>query len=43
MNWKVFFLKFFRNIFLGVILGALALGLFGYLVGGQEGLINGAY
>jgi hypothetical protein len=43
MNWKIFFLKFFRNILFGVFLGALALGIFGYLVGGQAGLVNGAY
>jgi len=43
MKWKTFFLMFFRNIILGVFLGALALGLFGYLVAGQEGLVNGAY
>ncbi len=43
MNWKIFFLKFFRNILLGVFLSALALGVFGYLVGGPVGLANGAY
>jgi len=43
MNWKIFLLIFVRNVFLGIILGTLVLGLFGYLVGGQEGLINGAY
>jgi hypothetical protein len=43
MNWKFFFYLFFRNVVLGIVLGAAALGLFGYLVGGQEGFINGAY
>jgi hypothetical protein len=43
MNWKIFLYLFVRNVFLGIVLGAAALGLFGYLVGGQEGLINGAY
>ena len=43
MNWKTFLLLFIRNIVLGVLLGAAALGLFGYLIAGQEGLIGGAY
>ena len=43
MNWKIFLYLFFRNVVLGVVLGAVALGLFGFLVGGQVGLVNGAY
>ena len=43
MNWKTFFLKFFRNIVVGVILGVVVLGLFGYLLGGMEGLVNMVY
>lgn len=43
MNWKIFFLGFFRNIVLGVVLGAMILGLFGYLLAGQAGFVNGAY
>ena len=43
MEWKIFFLKFFQNVVLGIVLGTLALGLFGYLLAGKEGAINGAY
>ena len=43
MEWKVFVLKFFRNVLLGIVIGALVLGFFGYLIAGQEGLIGGAY
>ena len=43
MNWKIFFLLFFRNVVLGVIFGAVALGLFGYLIAGQESFANAAY
>ena len=43
MNWKIFFIKFFRNLILGVILGILLLGGFGYLLAGKEGMINMAY
>ena len=40
MNWKIFFLKFLRNLVLGVIMGVVLLGIFGYVLGGKEGLIN---
>ena len=43
MSWKTFFLMFLRNILLGVVIGALGLGLFGYLIGGQAGFVGGAY
>jgi hypothetical protein len=43
MNWKIFFIKFLRNVILGVILGILLLGGFGYLLAGKEGMINMAY
>jgi hypothetical protein len=43
MDWKIFILKFFRNILLGVIFGTLALGILGFLLAGKEGAINGAY
>ena len=43
MNWKIFFIKFLRNVILGVILGVLLLGGFGYLLAGKEGMINMAY
>ena len=36
MEWKIFFLKFFRNVVLGVVLGTVALALFGYLLAGKE-------
>ncbi len=43
MNWKIFFLKFFRNIVLGVAFCTLILGLLGYLLAGLEGAVNAAY
>jgi len=43
MNWKIFFLKFFRNLVLGVVIGVVVLGIFGYLLAGKEGMINMAY
>ena len=43
MDWKTFFFKFFRNVVIGVLLGVVILGGFGYLLGGKEGLINMVY
>jgi len=43
MNWKVFFIKFFRNIVIGVLFGVIFLGGFGYLLAGSEGLVNMTY
>ena len=43
MNWKMFLLLFLRNIVLGVVLGAAALGLFGYFLAAQAGFIGGVY
>ena len=43
MNWKIFFIKFLRNLVLGVIMGVVLLGGFGYLLAGMEGLVNMAY
>lgn len=43
MNWKIFFIKFFRNLILGIVLGAVLLGIFGYFLAGKEGMINMAY
>lgn len=43
MNWKIFFIKFVRNVILGVIAGVLLLGVFGYILAGREGMINMAY
>ena len=43
MKWKIFFLAFLRNVILWIILGAIALGLFGFLLAGKVGAINGAY
>lgn len=40
MNWKTFFLKFFRNLVISVVLCVAVLGLLGYLVGGTVGLVN---
>jgi len=43
MNWKIFFIKFLRNMVLGMIMGVVLLGGFGYLLAGKEGLVNMAY
>ena len=43
MNWKTFFIKFFRNFVISVVLCVVVLGLFGYLLGGMDGLVNMAY
>ena len=43
MNWKIFFIKFFRNVIFGVVFSVVALGLFGFILGGKEGLINMIY
>ena len=43
MNWKKFLLLFVRNVVMGVFFGAAGLGLFGYLIAGQEGFANAAY
>jgi drug/metabolite transporter (DMT)-like permease len=43
MNWKTFFLKFFRNLVISVVSCVAVLGLLGYLLGGTVGLINMAY
>lgn len=43
MDWKIFFLKFFRNVVLGVVFGVVLLGVFGYFLAGREGMINMAY
>ena len=40
MNWKIFLLKFLRNVILGVVFGVVALGIFGYLLAGKEGAVN---
>lgn len=43
MDWKVFLLKFLRNLVISVLLCVAVLGLLGYLLGGQEGLVNMVY
>jgi len=43
MNWKTFFLLFFRNLLISVVLCVGILGLLGYLLGGAVGLVNMAY
>lgn len=43
MDWKTFFLKFFRNLVISIVLCVAGLGLFGYLLGGREGLVNMMY
>jgi len=43
MNWKIFFLKFLRNIVISVVLCVILLGALGFVLGGREGLINMVY
>lgn len=43
MNWKIFLLKFLRNVILGVVFGIVSLSIFGYLLAGKEGAVNMAY
>jgi hypothetical protein len=43
MNWKIFLIKFIRNVVLAVLLGVVLMGGFGYLLSGKEGLVNMAY
>jgi hypothetical protein len=43
MNWKNFFLKFFRNLVISVILCVIVLGGLGFLLGGTVGLVNMVY
>ena len=43
MNWKIFFLKFLRNVGVGLVFGVVSLSIFGYLLGGKEGAINMMY
>ena len=43
MDWKTFLLKFIRNVVIGLILGVVLLGGFGYLLAGWEGMVNMAY
>lgn len=43
MNWKTFLIKFLRNVLVSVILCVGILGLMGYLLGGQAGLVNMVY
>ncbi len=43
MNWKIFLVKFTRNVVLAVLLGVLLMGGFGYLLSGKVGLVNMAY
>jgi hypothetical protein len=43
MSWKIFLIKFFRNLVIGILFGVVALGAFGYFLAGREGMINMAY
>ncbi len=42
MNWGKFFKVFLINVIGVVFLAGLVLGLFGFLLAGQEGFVNGA-
>ncbi len=43
MNWKTFFIKFLRNVAIGIIMGVVILGGIGFHLSGWEGLVNMAY
>lgn len=43
MDGKTFFLKFFRNLVVSIVLSVGILGLLGYLLGGTVGLVNMMY
>jgi hypothetical protein len=43
MNWKIFLLKFLRNVVVGLVIGMVALSIFGYLLAGKEGAANMTY
>jgi hypothetical protein len=43
MDWKIFLLKFIRNIVISVILCIVILGALGFLLGGTVGLVNMMY
>lgn len=36
-------LKFLRNVIVGLVIGVVALSIFGYLLAGKEGAVNMAY
>ena len=40
MDWKMFLVKFLRNMVVGTLLTVTVLGLIGYLLGGMAGLTN---
>ena len=43
MDWKKFFIIFFRNSLIAVGTTSLVLGLFGWIIAGREGLLGGLY
>lgn len=43
MNWKKFFIVFFRNSLIAVGATTVLLGLFGWITAGKEGLVGGLY
>ncbi|HSL30616.1 MAG TPA: hypothetical protein VK900_15555 [Anaerolineales bacterium] len=40
MDWKMFIIRFVRNLIVFTLLSTLVLGGFGYLLAGQEGFLN---
>jgi hypothetical protein len=40
MDWKIFLLRFVRNLIVFTLLSTLVLSGFGYLLGGREGMLN---
>ena len=41
MDWKAFFMTLFRNAIIAVLLGAIILGMIGFLLAGRQGFANG--
>lgn len=42
MNWRHFFVIFLRNVIVVTAAATIGLGLFGFVLAGREGLVNGA-
>jgi hypothetical protein len=40
MDWKIFLIKFLRNLVFGTALGGVILGIIGFLLAGKAGFIN---
>ena len=43
MDWKKFFIVFFRNSLIAIAATTILLGGFGWIIAGKEGLLGGLY